>query len=304
MKFGRRPPKGAPALRLSAILSGIIPEHPVSEDYLAQLSDWQMLGNDQYGDCVAVTWANQRRLVTALLGGHEHYPTLSDVETLYRTQNPAFPAEDNGMDIQTCLEYLVKSGGPDGVKAVAFARVDYGNPAECAAAMAIFGHLWVGINVQEANMDDFDQGLPWDWHTGSPIDGGHSVEAGGYDPANPGDDEQFITWGTETAFTDLFWSHGVEEAWVVVWPENLGTKQFQQGIDQAKLASAYEAITGRVLPVPPPSPAPSPTPNGCLDVADKALFAAVAAWMVLRHVREGRKVAQALQAWAKAKGLS
>ena len=50
-----------------------------------------MLGNDQYGDCVAVTWANLRRLVTALLTGNPVYPDLAQVEALYKTQNPEFP---------------------------------------------------------------------------------------------------------------------------------------------------------------------------------------------------------------------
>ena len=44
---------------------------------------------------------------------------MASAEALYKTQNPDFPDEDNGMDIQTCLEYLVKHGGPDGVKALA-----------------------------------------------------------------------------------------------------------------------------------------------------------------------------------------
>ena len=305
MKFGRRPPKNAPALRLSAVLSGVIPDHPASEDYLSKLVDWQMLGNDTYGDCVAVTWANQRRLVTALLGGKEAYPTQKQVYEVYKTQNPNFPNDDNGMDIQTLLEYLVHTPGPDGVKAVAFAKVDYANPAECQAAMAIFGHIWVGINVQSANMDDFDTGLPWDVHPNSPIEGGHSVEAGGYNPATPGDDEKFITWAAETSFTDAFWSHLVEEAWVVVWPENLGTTQFAEGIDQTKLAAAYKALTGRDLPTPTPAPQPTPEPPGCLaDACDRALWVLLGPWAQLRHARGNRQAALAAQAWAKSKGLA
>ena len=67
VKFGRKPPKNAPSLLLADFLSGIIPDHPLSEDYLKKLQNWQMLGNDRYGDCVAVTWANMRRLVTGVL---------------------------------------------------------------------------------------------------------------------------------------------------------------------------------------------------------------------------------------------
>src|ERR1041385_2205488 len=305
VKLGRRPPKNAPALRLSQFLSGVVPEHPASADYLGRLSGWAMLGNDRWGDCVAVTWANQRRLMTALLGGKENYPSQSDVIEVYKTQNPQFPNDDNGMDIQTCLEYLVSKGGPDGVKAIAFAKVDYTNPQEAAAAMAIFGHIWVGINVQNANMDDFDAGRPWDYHPNAGIEGGHSVETGGYNPSTPGSDEKFITWAKETSFTDGFWSHLVEEAWVVVWPENLGTTQFLTGIDSTKLAAAFKSLTGHDLPIPLPTPTPVPQPSGCLAQAcDITFWAQIAKWAVLRHARGNRAAALAAQEWAKAKGLT
>jgi hypothetical protein len=301
-KLGRKPPKNAPALRLSQFLSGVVPEHPASADYLGRLSGWKMLGNNDYGDCVAVTWANQRRLMTALLGGKESYPSQTDVIEVYKTQNPQFPNDDNGMDIQTCLEYLVSKGGPDGVKAIAFAKVDYTNPDEAAAAMAIFGHIWLGINVQNANMDDFDAGKPWDYHPNSGIDGGHSVETGGYNPSTPGSDEKFITWAAETSFTDAFWSHLVEEAWVVVWPENLGTTQFLTGIDSGKLAAAFKSLTGHDLPIP--TPTPTPQPAGCLAQAcDITFWAQIAKWAVLRHARGNKAAALAAQEWAKAKGL-
>lgn len=278
-KCGRRAPKDADAIRFGDILraGAQIPPHPASEDYLARLSGWQMLGNDSAGDCVAVTWANMRRLVTAFLST-ENYPTQDQVWEVYKTQNPDFdpngdpnvngpssPA-DQGMDIQTLLEYLVKVGGPDGVKAVAFAKVDYTNTQEFEAALAIFGGVWTGVNVLQANMDEFGHGQPWDYVPGSPLDGGHSVLSGGYTP-----DVRFITWAQETEFTPAFVANQVEECWVVVWPEHLGTAQFEAGIDQAALANAYEELTGKPfpvqptptptpVPVPPPAPGPAPVP--------------------------------------------
>ena len=263
LKFGRRPPKRTPALRLGPLLTGVVPAHPAAEDYLAALhGGWDMLGNDQYGDCVAVTWANVRRLVTSTLTSHGSYPGLDEVIALYKTQNPGFPAQDDGMDIQTALEYLAKTGGPDGVKAVAFAQVDHGNADEVKAAIAIFGSVWTGINVLNVNMTEFDSGQPWDYNPASPVDGGHSVVTGGYGPPGTGalgGDERFITWAAETSFTDAFWTHQVEEAWIVVWPEHFGSKAFLEGVNVAQLAADYQELTGRVLPVPAPPPAP-PTP--------------------------------------------
>jgi hypothetical protein len=167
------------------------------------------------------------------------------------------------MDIQTCLEYLVKSGGPDGVKALGFASVDYTNADEVKAAIAIFGSLWTGFNVQDANMAQFDRKQPWDYVKGSPIDGGHSVVTGGYGAGTGvlAGDEKFITWAEETSFTDSFWSHEMEEAWVVIWPEMMDDSNFLAGVDLAAFAAAYKAITGKTFPaVVPPAPAPTPTP--------------------------------------------
>ena len=274
-KFGRKPPKNAPSLQLASFLSGVIPTHPPSEDYLSRLKNWQMLGNDQYGDCVAVTWANMRRLITAELTSNEYYPTMSQVISLYKTQNPNFPTQDDGMDIQTCLEYLHKTGGPDGVKIVAFARVNFSDLEEVRAALAIFGSLWLGINVQKANMNQFNQGQPWDYVSGSANDGGHSIIGGGY-TSIASNDVRFITWAEETGFTDNFWNKQVEEAWAVIWPEQLGSVEFEQGIDMNQLAADYKQLTGSDLPIAPapqppsptplppdPSPAPNPSP-GCL----------------------------------------
>jgi len=297
-RYGRRAPKRARAIQLFPHLTDVVPAHPAAADNLARLNGWQMLGNDRAGDCVAVTWANFRRLVTAILTGHEVYPTQDQVWALYRTQNPHFNPDgtadtngpgssaDGGMDIQTLLEYLVQHGGPDGVKAIGFAQVNPHNTQEVKAALAIFGGLWVGVVVQEANQEQFNDGEPWDYDRHSPDEGGHSVLTGGYGPAGPGPlggDERFITWAAETSFTDAFWSRKVEEAWVVIWPEHPTDSGFLAGVDLASFAADYTAITGRSFPavVPPqPQPTPGPVPGPSVptgtDVA-KAVRAALTA---------------------------
>lgn len=300
-KFGRRPPKRAPALRLSRYLTGVVPDHPAAADYLARLSAWQMLGNDQYGDCVAVTWANTRRLVTAALAT-ENYPTQDQVFTIYKTQNPNFPSDDNGMDIQTLLEYLTKNPGPDGVKAVGFAQVDHANADEVKAAIALFGSVWTGVNVQQAQMTQFNQGQPWDWVPNSPLDGGHSIITGGYGNPRPGalgGDEDFITWAAETSFTDNYWANGVEEAWVVIWPEHLGSAEFLAGVNLTALAADYQQLTGQPFPAAvPPTPAPVDA-----NPDDVKLAKAVEAWAARTHTGADKLVASALRAWLKVKGF-
>jgi hypothetical protein len=259
---GRRPPKNAPALSMKSFLNTPIPTHPTGEDYLARLNDWQMLGNDVAGDCNAVAWANLRRLVTATLS-HEYYPSQTQVWQFYETQNPEFnpngtaqtngpgSSADGGMEVQTGLEYLHATGGPDGVKAVAFARVDQTDVSQVDAALAIFGGLWLGITVLDANQQQFSAGEAWTDVAGSPIDGGHAILGGGYTP-----DVKFITWAQETEFAPTFWSGSVQgtplvqEAWVVIWPEHLGSAAFMQGVNLTQLADDYRSLTGKVLTLP------------------------------------------------------
>jgi hypothetical protein len=297
-RYGRRAPKRARALQLAHFLTGVVPQHPAAADYLARLNGgWQMLGNDVAGCCVAVTWANFRRLMTALVAGREVYPTQEQVWAVYRTQNPGFDpngtaetngpgsSHDGGMDIQTLCEFLVKHGGPDGVKALGFAQVNPHNTEEVKAAIAIFGGIWVGVTVQEINQEEFAEGQPWDYSRTSPDEGGHSVLGGGYGAggAGPlGGDEKFITWGEETSFTDAFWTHDTDEVWVVIWPEHLKDGAFLAGVDMHAFAAAWTQITGRAFPVDvPPTPQPTPTPQpspSAPTAADKALAAAFDTW--------------------------
>lgn len=267
--YGRRPPKQAPAMRFSrwrlGVTSGAPLLYPAGVDYLGQLrGGWQVLGNATASDCVAVTWANARRLVTTLLAPPGSYPAQDQVWQFYKTQNPGFDpagspqtdgpgsAQDQGMDIQTALEALVRDGGPDGAKAVAFGSVNPQDANEVKNAIAIFGYVWAGVNVLAANLAQFQSGVPWGYVVGSPADGGHSVLTAGYGPPGTGPlggDERFITWGTETSFSDAFWASQCEEAWVCIWPEHLGTMAFEQGIDKAALAADFHQLTGRTLAV-------------------------------------------------------
>ncbi len=274
-KLGRRRPIGKPALQFSRFWTGYIPPHPTSTDYLSKFMSWRMLGNDNYGDCVAAMAGHLTRHVTGNLGA-EYYPTLAEVLALYKTQNPGFdpnnydPATDNGMVIQTMLEYWNKNAWA-GRKIVAFAQVDTANPEQAKAALAIFGDLCLGIWVLRANETQFDQGRPWDYVPNSANLGGHGVLAGDY-LGQPHADIRFVTWAQVTCFTDAYWKNEVEEAWLVIFEEHFGTKQFVQGVDLNALKADYKALTGRNLPVP--TPPPPPLPDGC--------------WLVKAAIRRAR----------------
>jgi hypothetical protein len=105
--------------------------------------------------------------------------------------------------------------------------------------------------VLSQNQEQFSESHAWTDVPGASIEGGHAILGGGYST-----DIKFITWAKETEFAASFWNGSVqgtplvEEAWVAIWPEHLGTKGFEQGIDQSQLAADYKALTGGTLTLP------------------------------------------------------
>lgn len=327
LKLGRRPPKNAPALMLADILTGTLPPTPAAVDHFKGAT-FALYGNDQYGDCGPVSVANFVRLVSAGLTGSETIPSLNDVFDLYRRSgNPNFNPEtgegDEGVDMQTMLEALHSGGIGDGaggtIKAIAFAKVSVNTDAELDAAVAIFGgNLW-GVTLETSQQAQTNTHPPqWDHHP-SGVWGGHAVLNGKFEPGGGGVDAEVISWALDVETTEAFRKAQLEEAWVVIFPWHLDHPAFQAGVDLTALVNAYQALTGKPLPVPtppkpPPSPeppkpnpeppAPSPAPEGGADEADRKLWSQLEEWSVEdRHIGENREAATAVREWAKSKGL-
>lgn len=263
-KVGLRPPEpGRPRLRLANYLTGKIPDHPAEADNLAGLS-FGLYQNDRFGDCGPVSLANYVRMVTAKLTGAMEKPTQDAVFALYRQSgnpdfDPATGADDNGVNYQVMLQAAVEHG-LGGHKVLGFAQVDTSNLDELDAAVALFGGILVGVNLQTAQQAQTDTGI-WDWQPTPPW-GGHAVLDGSF-RASGG--HRVITWAKPVLMTDEFIRRQESEAWVVVLPEHLGSRQFLDGVDVRSLAGDFEALTGRPFPAPlPPSPPvvpPTPSPT-------------------------------------------
>jgi hypothetical protein len=311
-KLGLRPPKNAPALMLAPLLTKAVPDHPASEDHFSKVTDWGLYENDKYGDCGPTSVANYIKLVTQYLTGNEVSVSQDDVFDLYRRSgNPNFDpttdADDNGVDMQTMLEALAKGGIGGGHKPVAFAKVDAGDLDEVRAAIAIFGGVLLGVNLEVAQQTQTDNGGPWDFDQ-SGTWGGHAVVAGRYTSSPAGTDVSVVTWAEVMGTTDAFMKHQLGECWVVVFPEHLQNPGFLAGVDVAKLAADYQALTGRPFPVQPtpaptpPAPGPGPAPVADPDVALADAFRADG-WVTAHHSGVNAHVAKAAAAWLEAKGL-
>jgi hypothetical protein len=286
--LGVLPAKGAPSLTLSranGTLTGVKPAHSPTADHFAAIGTWILGGNDRFGTCGPTSVANQRRLITAYLSGKaEMYPENVIFDLYRRSGNPTFDpttgAGDNGVDMQTMCEALM-SGGFAGVKPVCFAQVDATNLDDVRACEEIFGSVLLGVTLQDDQNAQTDAGL-WSYSP-SPVWGGHAIMSGRYtDPAGTADDRAgVISWAMVVDSTDDFLVHQCDQVWVVIWPEHLGTKEFQEGVDISVLAPEYEALTGkpfpgRPAPTPPPIPAPGP---GVHSDVDLKLAASLHAWL-------------------------
>lgn len=256
-KLGLRQPKNAPALLLADVLTGTIPDHPASADYLADVV-FGLYRNNDFGDCGPVGTANYRRAIAHIVGAGP-IPTQDDVFDLYRrsgnpTFDPATGTGDGGVDMQTMLE-AVHAGGIGGVRCVAFAKVDPSNDDELDAATAIFGGLLWGVDLETAQQS---QSGTWDYRrTG--VWGGHAVYGGAYEAGQVLD---VVSWADRFRTTPAFRRHQLGECWAVIWQEHLTHPAFLAGVDVAKLATAYKALTGSDLPDPGPAPVTPPDPQG------------------------------------------
>ena len=248
-KFGRLHPTGneGPALMLGPLLTGVVPPHPTSVDYITGCGAFPMDDNDRYGDCGPAAVAHNLQLVTAHLGTIA-VPSVAQVLGLYSQStnppfNPATGANDSGVYTQTMLKALA-TNGIDGHTPAAYAKVNYADLEELRAAEAIFGSILYGVNLFASQVNT----KLWDTPDGNE---GHLVCGVRYSE-NP-DRTGLITWGmTDYNMTDRFvQSGGLEEAWVIIWPEHFGSKAFLEGVNVTQLAADYLALTGHTLVIPP-----------------------------------------------------
>jgi hypothetical protein len=243
------------AIPLSVLLTGKVPRHPVVEDHYTQVNgQFKLYQNDRYSNCGPVAIANQRGLITTYLGTEQKFPSQEEVFDLYsRSSIPSFNlqtgANDNGIVMQNMCKELVREGIA-GTKAVAYARVNLFNLEEVSAAVSIFGSVLLGVGLRAIQEEQMKKKV-WDYVWNSPFIGGHAILGVGYDKRNlKTATGNVVTWGEVVQMSLAFMQNQMLECWVVIWPENLGTKQFQDGINLDMIKEAYFDVTETKLVLP------------------------------------------------------
>jgi len=223
-----------------------LPPPPAVVDRASKVSSWPMYGNDTIGDCTCATIGHEVQAWTAFAGNEVTLPE-SDIIKAYSAisgYNPVTGANDNGANVQDVLNYWRKTG-VGGHKIGGFAQLSsLDNMTLAKQCLEIFGTVYLGINVPQSAMNQFNAGEPWSYIGDQNIVGGHAIPVQRWETHVNGEIE-VVTWGQVQRMTRGFWWNYVEEAWVVFspdWEEANG--ETPSGFDLEGLRTAFSAMTG------------------------------------------------------------
>ena len=128
-----------------------------------------------------------------------------------------------------------RSNGALGEKILAFAKVNVKNQKHIKSAICLFGGVYLGFQVQQDCIQDFNAHKPW---TPGPLTNeGHCVVAVGYDEK----EVTVLTWGNTQQGTWAWWDECVDEAYAIL-PSEAKAADFDPGFKFAQLKADLEAV--------------------------------------------------------------
>jgi hypothetical protein len=179
----KAPVPGAIKLRLSTYTDfRKLPTPPAAFGHYSLISEWGMLGNDQYGDCAEAGACHQTMLWTAeglgTAAPFDDAAALSNYSAITGF-DPSNPVSDQGTAISDLAGYwkshgIVDSNG-DAHKVVAVVDLNPGDLRELWTASYLFQAVGLGFAIPNSAMQQTQDGKPWSVVAGATIEGGHYV---------------------------------------------------------------------------------------------------------------------------------
>jgi hypothetical protein len=165
--------------------------------------------NDTYGDCTIAGVIHMLQLAYAEIGEDFEYPGDEAVKTEYFKLTGG---ADTGLVEHDVLKTWM-TDGLFGTKISAYAPVNIKNRDEMAAAIYLFGSVYLGVEMPPDAETQFEHHEPWHvpLHAEEPT-GGHCVVATGCNRFGI----DIITWGATESMTWNWWEKYGSEAWVVI----------------------------------------------------------------------------------------
>lgn len=228
MKLGKKSPRvDRRTLKLALYMTPELPNPPDVVTNSRGQMDWGVMGNDVLSDCTIAAAAHAVQVWTQAQG-KEITLLDSDVLSYYQKwdgYNPQDPSTDEGgvaLDVLNCW----RKEGLSGHNILGYAQSNSRNSLHNRQAIAIFGGLYVGLNMpvsaQGQKVWEFDpssEGQPGSW-------GGHAVFVPDYDLSGL----TCITWGRLQKMTWEFFKTYCDEAYAIVssdWPAGFDAQAFQ-----------------------------------------------------------------------------
>jgi hypothetical protein len=237
-RFGKHPPKvDYRTLRFKNYLSPTIAPPPASDNVLTRVYEklkvtdpaklFPMDGNDTLGDCTIAALAHAVTVYRGLLG-KKTIMAKADVVKLYMHLTGGVDSGLNELDV---LNYW-RQNKVDGDEIITYAAIDVKNHTHLEQAIHLFGGVYLGFQVQENCIQEFDAHKPW---TPGPLTSdGHAVFAVAYDQKGV----TVLTWGSTQQATWAWWDECVDEAYAILSPE---APTFE-GFDLAQLKADLAAV--------------------------------------------------------------
>lgn len=212
-----------------------------------KISNWPMMGNDTYGDCVEAAAGHMRQLWDSWTAPTTASWTTQQVLSIYSQVtgfNPNDPNSDQGTNIQDLLNMWRKTGF-FGDKIVAFAALTPGNLEELRWGVEFFGAVMLGVALPLTaqgkatwTVDNLSgNGAPGSW-------GGHCIPCGAYDYTVPGViRNHIVTWGEVVPMSNNFYKAYSDEAWVIVTQDFLSKGTTPGGLNLTQLLADMKTIT-------------------------------------------------------------
>jgi len=233
-RFGKHPPKvDYRTLLFKKYLKAGIAAPPATFNVLTTVYQklavnnpaalFPMDGNDTVGDCTIAGLAHATTVYQGLVGKKSIMSKPAVLKVYYHlTGGP-----DTGLNELDVLNYW-QSNKVGNEQILAFVKIDPKNHTHVQQAIQMFGGVYLGFQVQQNAIQDFDNHVPWT--PGTLTNDGHAVYAVAYD----GNGVTVLTWGNTQQGTWGWWDECVDEAYAIL-PPQAQTPGFAPGFDFAQL---------------------------------------------------------------------
>ena len=240
-RFGKHPPKiDYRTLHFRTYLKPGIAPPPASYNVLTHVENnlktkdpttlFPMDGNDTLGDCTIAALAHAITVYRGLLST-KNIMSKADVVKLYFHLSGGL---DTGLNEFDVLNYWRKHKVSSD-EILAYVSIDLKNHTHVEQAIHLFGGVYLGFQVQQNCIQEFDARQPW---TPGPLtNDGHAVFAVGYDQNGV----TVLSWGNTQQGTWAWWDECVDEAYAILPPE-AKKPDFAPGFNIALLEADLAAV--------------------------------------------------------------